>query len=146
MGIEPIDVLEFYRKIKKLCPKTIFHGTDIENPITGGRYLKYLENKGSNNSKEYKLAKEAIAQYEKYRAIDDGYWILREEMMFKNLEHALYLLEGNSIVGIYGNFHIKPDNLWPVSNMTNRLSEFYGAAVHRKDLTKKRMIPVTLWI
>lgn len=142
LGVNKIaDMLEFYRKIKKLCPKTIFHGTDIENPVTGKRYLKYLENRGLDNSEEYRRAKESIAQYEKYRAIDDGYWILREEMMFRNLERALYLFEGNSVMGIYGSFHVKSGNSRTVSNMADRLSELYGATVHRKDLTEERNDP-----
>lgn len=141
LGIEVDDMLEFYGKIKKLCPETVFHGTDIENPVTGKRYLNYLENKGSDNSKEYKRAKESIAQYEKYRAIDDGYWILREEMMFRNLDRALYLFEGSNVVGIYGSFHVKSGNSGTVSNVANRLSELYGATVHIKDLTEERNDP-----
>lgn len=136
-GIKVADMLEFYRKIKKLCPQTIFHGTDMENPVIGKRYMKYLENNGLKGAKEYGRAKESVKQYKKYRAIDEGYWVLREEMMFKNLKRALYLFEGNGVMGIYGSFHVEDEYADDFSNMASRLAEFYGVMVHREDLTKK---------
>ena len=39
---------EFYKKIKRECPETIFHGTDVghQYDTTGERYLDYLEETG----------------------------------------------------------------------------------------------------
>ena len=39
------EVKEFYKKIKKQCPKTVFHGTDVghQHDTTGKRFLEYLK-------------------------------------------------------------------------------------------------------
>ena len=53
------EVLEFYKSIKKNCPETIFHGTDVghQYETTGERYLNNLERIGAVDSKEYNLLK-----------------------------------------------------------------------------------------
>ena len=61
-GNSPFDH-DFFAKIKLLCPKTIFHGTDIGHAYgtTGKRFLKTV----SSDSEEYHFAAENIEQGKK---------------------------------------------------------------------------------
>ena len=53
---------EFYKKIKKACPETIFYGTDVGHKYDtlGEQYLSYLREHGQENSDNYKRAQEII--------------------------------------------------------------------------------------
>ena len=59
--ISPIK--EFYRRIKRECPETIFHGTDVGHQYTiGQQFLRYLAANGLEGTEQYSLAQEAIEQ------------------------------------------------------------------------------------
>ena len=51
---------DFYHQIKKECPETVFHGTDVghQYDTTGPRYLEYLAQQGLADSDSYRLAKQ----------------------------------------------------------------------------------------
>ena len=55
---------EMLRDIKKTCPKTVFHGTDVghQYDTTGQRYLAFLEDNGLEGTENYVLAEECIRQ------------------------------------------------------------------------------------
>jgi hypothetical protein len=129
--------LEFYRKIKRKCPDTIFHGTDVGHQYdsTGARYLKYLEEKKVSETSEYEIVKENIAQgIEFYRGRKDIY---RENMMVKNFEREIKLLNGQDIMGIYGAAHTglnNKDNTGSIPCMATQLRAVYGSAIESVDL------------
>ena len=84
-----LDYKEFFKKIKKECPETIFYGTDVghQYETIGKEYLLYLESQGQKNTDKYKIAEENINQgrewyTEKHDPID---WTWREKRMIKNL-------------------------------------------------------------
>ena len=78
------SVKEFYQKIKRECPETIFHGTDVghQHESSGLRYLKYLESKDLKDSEQYLLAKEVIEQGEYFYLRNDH--VYRENKMVEN--------------------------------------------------------------
>ena len=83
-----MDLQEFFKKIKKECPETIFYGTDVghQYETIGKEYLLYLESQGQKNTDKYKIAEENINQgrewyTEKHDPID---WAWREKRMIKN--------------------------------------------------------------
>ncbi len=109
--------LKFYKKIKENCPETIFHGTDVDHQYysTGERYLKYLEDNGLKDSKQYELTIESINQGKEFYDIRDnkneydGYEY-RENKMVENFLRELETVgEGESIFGSYGAAHVEVD-------------------------------------
>ncbi len=102
--------LEFYRSIKRTCPQTIFYASDVGHQYmtTGARYLEYLKEQGREDSREYQLAKECMAQGERYYSEYDHEY--RERMMVENfLKGYEYFQEelGGSfdLMGIFGSYH-----------------------------------------
>ncbi|WP_293009317.1 MULTISPECIES: hypothetical protein [unclassified Oscillibacter] len=133
------NVKALYQKIKKECPETIFHGTDVghQSETTGERYLQTLAESGQKYSEQYRLAQEAVRQgeiyYEKY---DEVY---RENTMVENFIREFDLLNGENIMGIYGSAHTGIEAMefctGAVPCMANQLSVRYGAALHSEDLS-----------
>lgn len=105
------DYLQFFKSIKKDCPETVFHGTDVghQYKITGARYLDYLKEQGLADSEQYPLAANCIAQGEHFEGMDatDSY---REQMMVENFASAYDRIGQKEIMGIYGTYHINPRN------------------------------------
>ena len=106
-GNSPFDH-DFFAKIKLLCPKTIFHGTDIGHAYgtTGKRFLKTV----SSDSEEYHFAAENIEQGKNFYEIwksspEEEADSFRENAMAEN-----FIREFNSIdcdiVGFYGEAHV----------------------------------------
>lgn len=133
-------VKEFYQAIKATCPETVFHGTDVghQYDTTGARYLAYLEEKGREDSPQYRLAQDQIAQGRKFYA--KGNVEYRETMMTENLIRELESLEGEEIVGFYGAAHTGTspfgyDDGTVEDTMASRLLERYGEKVHLTDLS-----------
>lgn len=140
-------VREFFQIIKNKFPETIFHGTDVGHQYhtTGQRFLKYLREKGLEETEQYILTTEAIEQGKRfYKAADDVY---RENTMAQNFIREFAKLKGENIMGIYGSAHIGLESLDQMTrttpSMANQLKERYGDAVHSLDLTL-RIEPVRI--
>lgn len=131
-------IKDFYKKIKVQCPETIFHGTDVghQNNSTGTRFLRYLENNNLRDSEQYNITKEAIEQgIYFYDNSDDVY---RENKMVENFIREFDKLNGESVMGIYGEAHTGLDNLdfsCSVPCMANQLKERYKDKIHSEDLS-----------
>ena len=134
------DVIDFYRRIKRECPETVFHGTDVghQYQTTGARYLAHLrENGHDEESEEYRLALENVKQGEYYYQNSDGAY--RENAMTQNFIREFDRLGGMSVMGIYGSAHIGIEAMDYVTHtvpcMANQLNEGYADALHTRDLT-----------
>ena len=134
------DTIDFYKQIKRECPETIFHGTDVGHQYntTGERYLAYLRENGQDDSSEhYQLAQENIQQGQYYYQHSDGAY--RENKMVEKFIREFDSLNGEDVMGIYGTAHIRIDAMDYATNtvpcMANQLNEQYGNALHTKDLT-----------
>ena len=131
-------VREFYVELKRQCPETMFHGTDVghQYSTTGMRYLRYLWENGLGDSEQARLAQENIDQGKYYYGhSDDNY---RENKMAENFIRAFDALDGESVMGIYGAAHTGIDALnftGRVPCMANQLHEVYGDTLHTEDLT-----------
>ena len=130
--------LDFYKKIKKECPETVFHGTDIGHiPETGAWYLDYLEEHGMKDSREYELTMENILQGDKFYAdgkLDHSY---RENCMVENFIREYDTLDGTGIMGIYGDGHADPSDE-SMDNDTHcmafQLREYYGDIIQYESI------------
>ena len=134
------DVVDFYRKIKRECPETVFHGTDVghQYQTTGERYLAYLYEKGEDDgSEQSRLTLENIEQGKYYyQHSDDAY---RENAMVENFIREIDRLGGADVMGIYGSAHIGIEAMdyatHTVPCMANQLHERYGDILYTRDLT-----------
>ena len=139
------QVKTFFQEIKRLCPETIFHGTDVGHQFqtTGQRYLKYLRENGLEDSEQYQMAQTCIEQGKHFAGSNGSMdYAYRENAMAENFRCAFDKLNGESVMGIYGSAHIgldKMDFTNTVPSMANQIREFYGEALHSEDL---RNIPV----
>ncbi len=139
-------VKEFYQKIKEQCPETIFHGTDVGHQAssTGERFLRYLKEKGLQNSDQYKRAQLVMKQgYYYYKNKDEGY---RENTMAENFIYAFNRVSDEQIMGIYGAAHTgleSMDYTNTVPSMANQLRKYYGDVIDSEDLSllMKETIP-----
>lgn len=123
------DYLDFFKRIKKECPETVFHGTDVGHQFnsTGARYITYLEENGLKESEQYNLAIENIAQGEEwYKRQDPVDWNWREEKMIANFIRAYDSIGNKKIMGIYGGAHI---DLADESIMAGALKAHYGDTI-----------------
>jgi len=104
---------QFFQDIKKNCPETVFHGTDVghEFDTTGLSYLSYLEENGLKDSPEYVKAAECIKQGIEFYTDEtyyEGLSLLRENYMVENFIDA-YDSVGGKVMGIYGSDHTRTD-------------------------------------
>lgn len=119
---------QFFQDIKKNCPETVFHGTDIghEFDSTGLRYLSYLEEKGLKDSPEYEKAVECIRQGVEVYSDEAFYYNvltpLRENYMVENFIDAYDSVSGK-VMGVYGSDHTRTDT---PEFLYGRLKEHYG--------------------
>jgi len=131
--------LAFYQAIKRDCPETVFHGTDVghQYDTTGARYLAYLAENDLTDSPAYALAEENIAQGIAYYKNKGN--VYRENTMSENFIRAFDALNGASIMGIYGAAHTALDGMdyqtQSVPCMANQLKARYGETVHTEDLS-----------
>ena len=138
-AIHSQDTIDFYKQIKRECPETIFHGTDVghQYQTTGERYLAYLRENGQDSSEQYRLAKENMQQGQYYYQHADGAY--RENKMVENFIRVLDRCNGEDVMGIYGTAHIRIDGMDYATNtvpcMANQLNAQYGEALQTKDLT-----------
>ncbi len=117
----------FFQKIKKNAPETVFHGTDVghQAETTGKRYLKYLEQNGRKNSRQYQIAQDNIEQGKKYYGFFGKNVDYREDMMVENFVRELKSIDPQDIMGIYGSAHTAKRARFcngRIDNMATRLS------------------------
>ena len=127
---------EFFHKIKKNCPETVFYGTDVghQGKTTGARYLKFLSENGLEDSEEYRLAKECIDQGTEYLRcdVDDtGMTAVRESYMTSNFISAYSRCNTDKIMGIYGSYHIDQND---PDIMAGKLKAHYGDIISTVDI------------
>lgn len=133
---------DFYKMIKRDCPETIFHGTDVghQYDTTGKRYLKYLEDNGLKDSEQYLLTEETIEQGKYYYGHkSDG--VYRENKMTENFIREFDKINAKNvenIMGIYGGAHIGLDamdyNTQSVPCMANQLNQRYVDSIASEEL------------
>lgn len=129
-------VREFYKRIKKDCPDTVFHGTNMGYMYwtPGERYLKLLEDAGQTDTEQYRTAKENMEQGKYfYESVPGGNHIYREEKMTENFIRERDKLGNADIMGIYGAAHVRPGDIYwggEGPNMASRLLERYGEDLH----------------
>ncbi|WP_040582179.1 hypothetical protein [Sedimentibacter sp. B4] len=133
------NIKEFYKKIKRECPETIFHGTDVGHQYntTGQRFLKYLEENNLQGTEMYLLTQDAIEQGNYYyKHSDDAY---RENKMVENFIREFDRLKCEDIMGIYGGAHTDFDAMGyktdSVPCMANQLKKYYSDSIYSEDLT-----------
>ncbi len=135
------DYLDFFRKIKRECPETIFYGTDVghQYDTTGVRYLTYLEENGQKDSEQYVLAQENIKQgQEWYQRQDPVDWDWREEKMITNFIRAYDAIGQKKIMGIYGSLHT---NMTDAELMAGALKEHYGDVIRTTFVPNEIIYP-----
>lgn len=128
--------MDFYRAIKETCPETIFHGTDVghQYKTTGNRYLVWLNYKGMKDSDTYRQTLDSIEQGKTYYRDNDA--VYRENQMVKNFAQAFDSLEGESVMGIYGAYHVSLEGDEQTSRMAAQLAEQYPGRVHTADVSE----------
>ena len=134
-------MFDFFIRIKKFCPETIFHGTDVGHQYhtTGKRFLNYLESKNLKNSQMYTRTQEIIKQgiaYYKERSPQN--MIYRENMMVENFIHELMGVDNSDIMGIYGAAHTNLNSFDMTGNipcMANQLNSLYENTITSEDLS-----------
>ncbi len=138
-ALDTQEVLDFYREIKRECPETVFHGTDVGHQYntTGKRFLEYLELNGQKESEIYRLSEENIEQGQYYYQYGDMAY--RENKMTENFIREIEKLNGASVMGIYGSAHIGIEAMDYMTNtvpcMANQLYRKYGDILYTEDLT-----------
>lgn len=133
------STLDFYRTIKKTCPETVFHGTDVGHQYysTGARYLADLEAQGLKDSEEYRLTEENINQAINYYETDND--ATREYDMVSNFIRELDSLPADTkIMGIYGSAHVCYELDWSrsVPSMLSQLITHYGDIFASTDISR----------
>jgi len=133
---------DFFKNIKKKCPETIFHGTDIGHQFdtTGERYLQYLTSKNLLNTEQHDRALKVIEQGKKCYAVKNDekrFYIERESLMVENFIFALGTIGNKNIMGIYGSAHTglnNLDNTGTIPCMANQLNALYPGMIYSEDL------------
>lgn len=132
------NIKVFYQSIKRQCPQTVFHGTDVGHQYnsTGPRYLAMLEAQGQKDSPQYQRAEEVIQQGLHYYG--QGGDLFRENQMVENFLWALESVGDQPVMGIYGAAHTGLDALdftGTIPCMAAQLYEKYGDRIHSEDLS-----------
>ncbi len=133
------DYLDFFRRIKKECPDTVFYGTDVghQYDTTGMRYLEYLDEHAPDEKIKYNLAVENILQgqewYQRQEPVD---WAWREEKMIENFIRTYDSIGQKKIMGIYGGAHIDQSD---PEIMAGAIKEHYGDTVSSIYVYSKHM-------
>lgn len=132
------ETLEFYQSIKRDCPETVFHGTDVghQYDTTGARYLEYLVSVGQEESEKYLLTQENIEQGRHYYEHADNTY--RETKLIENFVREFDGLDGRDVMGIYGSAHTGTEAMeyskGRIPCMANQLKQRYGDALYSENL------------
>jgi hypothetical protein len=134
--------LDFYRYIKKNCPETIFHATDVGHQYknTGKWYREMLEAEGKQDTEEYRLVIENIEQGRAHKELKQGAIDhIRERCMWENFIREYEAIGCQPIMGIYGSYHTKPGGTIPCGDprMATAITNRYGDAVEIISLTEQ---------
>ena len=131
----------FFKTIKEEMPQTIFHGTDVghQYDTIGQRFLQYLKASGLQDTPQYALTLESIAQGKTFYENPD-FDAYRETKMTENFVREFEMLAGQSVMGIYGTMHIafgeiEEEGTPAVPTMAKGLQARYGDAVQVADLS-----------
>lgn len=140
---------DFYVAVKKRCPETVWHGTDVDHQYDsiGQAYLDYLKSEGMENSDEYKYIEKNMEQAVHYYNDEKLYDVeaYRENCMVENFKYEFDKLpEGTKIMGIYGSAHTnKNGKNWEtgkVPSMANQLEDYYqekeGVGIFTRSIAK----------
>lgn len=132
------EAKEFYQTIKRECPETIFHGTDVghQYDTTGERFITYLTHNDMSNSEQFKLTQEAIQQGKYFYEHSDDFY--RENKMVENFIREFEQLDNESIMGIYGSAHTgldAKDFTGSIPCMANQLSKTYKDIIYSEDIS-----------
>ena len=102
-------VLMFFKTIKSEFPETIFHGIDVGHAFrsTGKRFLQYLQDNNMQDTEQYLLALEVIEQGENWS--ENRNFEYRETKMTENFIREFDRLDGQNVMGIFGNAHTIAD-------------------------------------
>ena len=140
------------RRIKKECPQTVFHGTDISsgfNDSLGKPYLKLMDK--DKDKTEIERVKAVIDQGEKMNAYiaeskeknREKLFIeameYREEVLVENFIYEFENLKDKRIMGIYGVYHVTNPEKIPMGEaeiMGNQLKSRYGDIVSTNILSQ----------
>jgi len=135
------STLDFYRFVKKYCPETVYHATDVGHQIPlGEAYLDMLRSEGKEDTEEYRLTEENIEQAKAHKATKSGAInYSRESSMWKNFIREYEAIGHPPIMGIYGSYHTKPGGTIPTGEprMCTAISYRYGDAVEITNLTEQ---------
>ncbi len=137
------NTLDFYRRIKRAYPETVFHGTDIGHQYasTGARYLAELRAAGQSSSEDYALVLENIEQGKTFYTLkqqnESEAYAYRENCMAENFIREYEKLPFGDVMGIYGSMHTDPESMddsGRVDSMAKQLAARYGDALYTEDL------------
>lgn len=135
------ETKEFYQKIKKQCPETVFHGTDVGHQYNtiGERYIRLLQKNGLEDSQQFESAQRAIEQGKNYYGKNGKKaHVYRENKMAENFIREFDKLNGERVMGIYGAAHIGLDSMNhtnQVESMANQLHQIYNDAIYSEDIS-----------
>ncbi|WP_073998324.1 hypothetical protein [Anaerococcus urinomassiliensis] len=139
------------RRIKKECPQTVFHGTDIGdfNDTLGQGYLKHLQK--INDKTQIDRVKEVMDQGDRRDAYIKEYKEnqedtrlariadFREHMLVENFIYEFDNLEDKRIMGIYGAYHVSnPEKIQmgEAEIMGDQIKSRYGDIVSTSILSE----------
>jgi len=133
-------VHEFYRRIKREFPETIFHGVDVghQYSTTGERFLNFLIENGLQNTEKYILTKESIEQGRKfYETLSLEY---RVNMMANNFIREFDSLGNTKVMGIFGSSHtnFNKNISGNIPTMARLLRNHYGDIIYFENYRNSR--------
>ena len=129
------EEVNFFKEIKRTCPQTIFHGTDISHQYesTGVWYLEYMKLKELQDTEDYHLVIENNEQAKEF--YDKKSNSIRENYMVENfIREYDKLPQGTKIMGIYGSAHTgltKKNIDRKVDCMAKQLNKYYTKSFGR---------------
>ena len=136
------DFLYWTKKVKEDYPETVYCGIDIGwGDAAGARYLKYLKDKGLEDSINYKLASKCIAQKKEwsdyFKLVRNSLTEFYEQKMVENFMDAYKRAGVSEVVGIYENSYVDPTK---EGNMEKKKKKHYGdivEGIYIKDSLQK---------
>jgi len=140
--------LAFFRTIKSDFPKTIFHGTDVghQSDTIGERFLVYLINNDLRQTESYRLTRENIAQYRRFREVSSH--AIRAYYKPQNFVREFDRLVDQDIMAFHGMAHVELAGYFLSMNglpsMATTLRNRYRSALHTFDMTDARSLPVPM--
>ena len=129
------EEVNFFKEIKRTCPQTIFHGTDISHQYesTGVWYLEYMKLKELQDTEDYHLVIKNNEQAKEF--YDKKSNSIRENYMVENfIREYDKLPQGTKIMGIYGSAHTgltKKNIDRKVDCMAKQLNKYYTKSFGR---------------